>query len=254
METKTNNNNNTGNFSSEKKVQMEISKMSPFEKKLQKKIKTHGAVDNEFLNRFATGDITETEFQRFAIEFYHFSREWPVILTTLLVNTADEDEAFELTKILVSELGDDNPDNRHELIYRRFLRSIDIEPVKVMKDKKLGTTATYIDGMMDLFTNSEHTFSLGAQYSIENMAIPMWDKIISGLKIWIEKKKNKEMDITFFTFHRHLEENHEESMANILEEYEKKSDFNKPVFEKGGDALLNFLEIFWVGLADKNNK
>ena len=77
---------------------------------------------------------------RFSREFYHFTREWPSILSVLLVNTPDEDDAANLTTILVSDLGDDNPRKRHERLYRSDLRSLKMEPMdnyglKKLKDK-----------------------------------------------------------------------------------------------------------------------
>ena len=66
---------------------------------------------------------------------------------------------------------------------------------------------------------SDYFTALGAEYGLENMAIPMWDKLLPGL----EKAKQKfpmlkSMDIEYFTFHRELEEHHEEEMANVLGE------------------------------------
>src|SRR6266852_2285881 len=103
-------------------------------------INQHGAINNRFLSRFKDAKVTDEEFRKFAVEFFHFSREWPMILATLLVNTSDEQEAAEITKILVSELGDMNPNDRHELLFRQFLRSIDIAPTDALRTTKLPTT------------------------------------------------------------------------------------------------------------------
>ncbi|MDA8143710.1 MAG: iron-containing redox enzyme family protein, partial [Thermoplasmatales archaeon] len=65
-------------------------------------VKKHSAINNEFIDRFARGDISVSEFKRFSEEFYHFTREWVSILSVLLVNTPDENDAKNLTTILVS--------------------------------------------------------------------------------------------------------------------------------------------------------
>ena len=57
---------------------------------------SHPAINNDFLTRFSKGEVTDVEFGRFATEFFHFSRTFPAILANLLVNTADEGEAFEV--------------------------------------------------------------------------------------------------------------------------------------------------------------
>ena len=55
-------------------------------------VKKHNATNNAFIDRFARGDISEEEFKNFSIEFYHFTREWVAILSTLLVNTPNEND------------------------------------------------------------------------------------------------------------------------------------------------------------------
>ena len=62
----------------------------------------HGAINNPYLHRFQTGDLTENECRAFAGEFYNFARFFPKILVSQLVNTEDEKVADELTKVLYS--------------------------------------------------------------------------------------------------------------------------------------------------------
>ncbi|MBS3127621.1 iron-containing redox enzyme family protein [Candidatus Woesearchaeota archaeon] len=219
-----------------------------FETEMKQLAKTHGAVDNAFLNRFAQGNVSKAEFKRAGVEFAHFSREWPAILATLLVNTPDENEAAELTKILVSELGDLNPQNRHELLMRKFLRSIDVDPKEVMRQEQLPTTKAFNDGLKRLFADKDHFVALGAEFALENMAIPMWDKIIAGLKI--KKAEHPKMDIVFFTFHRALEEGHEDAMSNALGAHAHNL-VMQASFRRGAHELLNVLEQFWLGMDDK---
>ncbi|GGM78261.1 hypothetical protein GCM10007108_15520 [Thermogymnomonas acidicola] len=213
-------------------------------------VKKHAATDNDFINRFAEGRVSESEFLRFAVEFYHFTREWPAILSTLLVNTPDENDAASLTTILVSELGDTDPWKRHELLYRKFLRSIGLEPRELVGQRKLPTTQAWLDGMRNYFSG-DHFEALGAEFGLENMAIPMWDKLLPGLRKWKERGgRYANMDIEYFTFHRELEEHHEEAMENVLGQH-----VNDPVarakFRAGADGILKLEEAFWLGLADR---
>lgn len=224
-----------------------------FYNELYSTVKSHGATDNDFINRFARGDITKEEFDNFAVEFYHFTREWVSILSLLLVNTPNENDAESLTKILVSELGDENPSNRHELLYRKFLRSIAIEPENLIFQEQLPTTKQWLDGMRNYFS-SDHFTALGAEYGLENMAIPMWDKLLRGFKLVKEKFPGlQSMDIEYFTFHRQLEEHHEEEMANVLGEH-----INDPVarekFKTGAVGMLDKERDFWLGLSPRLTK
>ncbi len=43
-------------------------------------VKKHSAINNDFIDRFARGDISVSEFRRFSEEFYHFTREWDSIV------------------------------------------------------------------------------------------------------------------------------------------------------------------------------
>lgn len=212
-------------------------------------VKKHSAIDNDFINRFAKGQITEEEFRRFSIEFYHFTREWVSILSVLLVNTPDEEDAANLTTILVSELGDENPRHRHELLYRSYLRSIGIEPGDLVKREQLADTKAWLDGMRNYFAGN-HFEALGAEFGLENMAIPMWDKILAGMKIWVkEHPEYASMDIKYFTFHRELEEHHEEAMENVLGTH-KNDPLAREEFMKGAKGILDLEEKFWIGLSD----
>ena len=222
-------------------------------------VKGHSAINNDFINRFAKGDITEEEFKRFPIEFYHFLREWDSNLPVFLVNTstdglaplgtaADEGDAANLTTTLLSELGDDNPRHRHELLYRMYLRSIGIEPEDLVKREQLPGTKAWLDGMRNYF-GGDHFEALGAEFGLENMAIPMWDKILAGMKIWVEKHPEyKEMNIKYFTFHRELEEHHEEAMENVLGTHAS-DPVAREKFMVGAKGILDLEEKFWLGLS-----
>ena len=213
-------------------------------------VKRHSATNNAFIDRFAKGDISESEFLRFSVEFFHFTREWVAILSTLLVNTPDESDAANLTTILVSELGDNDPKKRHELLYRKYLRSIGLRPEDLVKKEQLKTTKAWLDGMRNYFAG-DHFEALGAEFGLENMAIPMWDKILSGFNVYFKKNpKYAKADIEYFTFHRELEIHHEEAMEDVLGTHKDDLDV-RDIFMTGIDGILKLETDFWLGLADK---
>ncbi|MHB8361721.1 MAG: TenA family transcriptional regulator [Thermoplasmataceae archaeon] len=223
-----------------------------FYQKTYEFVKGHSATNNAFIDRFAKGEITEEEFQNFSIEFYHFTREWVAILSTLLVNTPNEQDAANLTTILVSELGDMDPTKRHELLYRKYLRSIGLNPETLVKRKQLPATKAWLDGMRNYFSG-EYFEALGAEFGLENMAIPMWDKILSGFNLWLKNHpKYSNADIEYFTFHRALEEQHEAAMEDVLGTH-KKDPTARENFFKGAQGMLDLEEKFWLGLSDKRN-
>jgi pyrroloquinoline-quinone synthase len=215
---------------------------------MKKVVLAHPAIHNDFLTRFSTGDVTDREFDDFAREFFHFSRTFPAILANLLVNTPDEDEAFELTKVLTSELGDGDPSRRHELLFRKFLRSVDIDPARVISEQVKPSTNAYLNGLWRLYGARDHARALGASFGLENMAIPMWDQLLPGLRIVRERRLPK-MDIEYFTFHRELESQHEDAMEEVSD-IVGKDPASEESFESGIREALDLLHGFWVGLEE----
>ena len=209
----------------------------------------HPAINNDFLSRFSRGQVTDVEFDDFAREFFHFSRTFPAILANLLVNTADEDEAFELTKVLTSELGDGDPSKRHELLFRKFLRSVEIDPTRIISGGVKPSTDAYLSGLWRLYGGRDHAKALGASFGLENMAIPMWDQLLPGLRA-IKERRFPQMDIEYFTFHRELESKHEDAMEEVSAIVGRDPASEKS-FESGIREALDLLHGFWVGL-DEN--
>ena len=224
-----------------------------FYEQVRDEVLRHGAINNIYLNRFHTGTLTDYEFHEFAVEFHSFARFFPRILAAQLVNTEDEAVADELTKVLYSELGDGRVKNRHELLYRDFLRSIGIDIHEAMTRPMLPSTRAYIEGMEHLYSSTNHVTALGASFGLENMAITMWDHLIPGL-ISLRTSRFPSMDMTYFTFHRELEQSHEEAMKNAVQAVDgsgglaRLSPQEQDDFREGMVAVLNYLEAFWMGL------
>lgn len=223
-----------------------------FYEEMQQFVLRHGAINNSYLDRFKTGDLTDTDLKAFAMEFYNFARFFPQILASQLVNTEDERVAEELTKVLYSELGDGYTRHRHELLYRDFLRSLSIDVHEAMSRPMLPSTRTYIEGMQQLYADQNHAKALGASFGLEHMAITMWDHLIPGL-VRLKSVRYPQMDITYFTFHRELEAGHEEAMHHAITAMEAATESDLPGREKedfrcGVNSVLGYLEGFWKGL------
>ena len=231
--------------------------MSTFHEEMRDFVLEHGAINNPYLSRLRTGGLSDSEFREFAVEFYNFARFFPRILVAQLVNTEDEAVAEELTRVLYSELGEGHPEHRHELLYRKFLRSIAIDVHSALTRPMMPSTKAYIDGMENLYSSSNHHQALGASFGLENMAITMWDYLIPGL-IALKNSRHPNMDITYFTFHRELESTHEQAMENAVAAIEGHENLRRNLFPQerqdfhsGVTKVLDFLEGFWMGLEKK---
>ena len=228
-----------------------------FYEEMRRVVLGHKAINNTYLDRFQSGDLDDSDLREFAVEFYNFARFFPQILVSQLVNTEDEQVADELTKVLYSELGDGHTRNRHELLYRDFLRSVGIDVHEAMSRPMLPSTRAYIEGMERLYSDGNHAKALGASFGLENMAITMWDHLIPGLT-HLKSTRYSSMDITYFTFHRQLESTHEEAMEHAVKAVQGStnagmSDQEKEDFRYGVNAVLGFLEGFWMGLERKKS-
>lgn len=229
-----------------------------FYEQMRSEVLRHGAINNPYLDRFRLGEMTDEEFREFAVEFYNFARFFPKILVSQLVNTEDEQVADELTKVLYSELGDGQTRNRHELLYRDFLRSVGLNVHEAMTRPMLPSTRAYIEGMERLYSDGNHATALGASFGLENMAITMWDHLIPGLAR-LKRERYPRMDMTYFTFHRQLESAHEEAMEHAVAAVEGgtgpdgagMSEKEKEDFRRGMKAVLDYLEGFWMGLENR---
>jgi len=228
-----------------------------FYEEMRRVVLEHKAINNSYLDRFQSGNLNDSDLKEFAVEFYNFARFFPQILVSQLVNTEDEQVADELTKVLYSELGDGQTRNRHELLYRDFLRSVGIDVHEAMSRPMLPSTRAYIEGMERLYSDGNHAKALGASFGLENMAITMWDHLIPGLT-HLKSTRYSSMDITYFTFHRQLESTHEEAMEHAVKAVQGStnagmSDQEKEDFRYGVNAVLGFLEGFWMGLERKKS-
>jgi pyrroloquinoline quinone (PQQ) biosynthesis protein C len=226
-----------------------------FYEEMRTSVLRHGAINNGYLDRFTSGALTDEEFREFAAEFYNFARFFPKILVAQLVNTEDEAVADELTTVLYSELGSGRAKNRHELLYRDFLRSIGVDVHEAMTRPMLPSTRAYIEGMEQLYSSGNHTLALGASFGLENMAITMWDHLIPGLAR-LKADRYPAMDMTYFTFHRELEATHEDAMANAVAAMNCRGEVGqggmspeeREGFRRGVISVLDYLEGFWTGL------
>lgn len=228
--------------------------MSGFYREMREIVLHHGAINNSYLNWFRQGLASDEELYDFAVEFYNFARFFPKILVAQLVNTEDESVADELTRVLYSELGEGNPENRHELLYRQFLRSLDIDIHQALASPMLPSTQAYIGGLESLYSSGNHEQALGASFGLENMAITMWDHLIPGLQS-ISHERIPGLELRYFTFHRELESAHEEAMVHAVAALEghtavqgSLSVREREDFYGGVRQVLDFLERFWMGL------
>lgn len=231
--------------------------MSNFYREMRLHVLQHGAINNPYLTWFRTGVISDEEIHEFAVEFYNFVRFFPKVLVSQLINTEDEAVADELTRVLYSELGEGQPEHRHELLYRKFLRSIGIDIAQACAHPMAPSTRAYIEGMERLYSSGKHSQALGASFGLENMAITMWDHLIPGLRA-LKDARYPGMDLTYFTFHRELEGTHEQAMENAVAALEGQgnqlgalSSHERQDFHDGVNQVLTYLEGFWMGLEER---
>jgi len=218
----------------------------PFTTELREYVLRHGAVNNPYLDRFKEGELSDEEFVHFAEQFFAFVKHFPRILATLLANTPDDAAADELALILTSELGDGDPKRRHEYLYHKFLRSIGLEPTEAARAAWLDSTRAYIDGLAALYGHENYQVAMGASFGLEHMAISMWDQLIPGImRLKQTRPAFSRTNTVYWTFHRALEAQHEDSMMKALDGV---ANSDHASLREGCRAALDLLEGFWMGL------
>lgn len=212
---------------------------------LHDRIVQHRSVNNSFLDRFGRGEVQGRELDLFCAEYYHFVRRFPKILMGLLANVPDEAMAGEITKILLSELGDGDPAQRHELLYRRFLRSAGLDPAKLIATAPLPTTEAWLSGLERLYSHRTVPIALGASFGTEHMANTMWDHLNPGIERL--KRDRPAIDDEYFTFHKLIEDQHEDWMEKAIAALVVDEPGRRQV-EQGAWEALDLEAEFWLGI------
>jgi len=74
----------------------------------------------------------------------------------------------------------------------------------------------------------------------------MWDQLIPGLeKLKEGQGRLAEMDLFYWTFHRELEQGHEDAMSRTLDGLPPEEE---SALREGCLKALDLLEAFWLGL------
>lgn len=205
---------------------------------VQAYVKAHRALNNEVLKKFGEGNATKEEVLRFSKEFYHLARMYPQFVAHLLSQTPDDTAAKHLGVVLTSELGDGNPALRHELLYRKYMRSIGLKPEEVMKKPISPVTAKLLQEMQSVYESQDSMEGTGAAVAMENYGTPLCHQLVPALKLYKEKYFPS-MDMTYFSLHYTLEQEHADTMSQMLEEVPSYSIEEQRSFRRGMERLMD---------------
>lgn len=205
---------------------------------VQAYVNAHKALNSEVLKKFGEGNATKEEVLRFSEEFFHLARMYPQFVAHLLAETPNDTAAKHLGVVLTSELGDGNPALRHEALYRKYMRSIGLKPEEVMKKPISPITKKLLKEMQTVYESKDSLEGTGAAVAMEHYGTPLCHQLVPALKHYKEKYFPS-MDMTYFTLHYTLEQEHADTMTQMLEELPTYTPSEQKSFKRGMERLMN---------------
>lgn len=163
------------------------------------------------LKRCRTGEITKQELHKFIKQHQLYSRHFTRYLSALLANVIDEKDRLELTHNLFDEMGlGDAGKIPHSMLYRDMMVNMDIAP----DIKPLPSTLRLIDAMLQCCKSTNHLVGLGALCLGAEGVVPyIYSTIVEGLISIGESREN----LQFFTLHIECDDDHAETMYDIIQ-------------------------------------
>jgi pyrroloquinoline quinone (PQQ) biosynthesis protein C len=220
----------------------------------------HAAINNPYLARLQRGAIDETEFYRFACEFWAFAKNFVGVLAIGYAKCPDWTLKTDMGRILVEELGGEPTadgkllvnieENQHLDTYHNFLTSIGLDPSRMYDMPFLPGTRAFVDAQYRLYGADDYLLAQGASFGLENMALRMWRQTNPGLKRVRERMRDRlNVNLGYFTYHAQIETHHEAHTEDALANLPGRDDPDVQArFRRGAAEVLAAEAAFWNNL------
>lgn len=112
------------------------------------------------------------------------------------------------------------------------------------------TTLHFCNELQRLYGSEEPNIAEGASFAVENWAAAgFWQELEDGLTR-IKQTRHPNLRLAFFTWHNRVEAQHAGHTLEELETVYFQPTFDPTQFIQGGQAILDAIAVFWVGLED----
>jgi hypothetical protein len=258
-----------------------------FVDRCNEELMTHSVItDNAYCEWFAQGDLTRDNVRHFVVQFSVFSNLFLIAQLLKTINAGSLEGMRASKEILANELGvifnkpgaslgevsdtdrEGDPDvvsvegtvdggtfrfkAAHFEWLLRLGEKLDLG-FNDMGKRRHGTPATlfFCDQLSTIYGNEDPNIAEGASFAVENWAAAgFWKQLVAGLDAF-KKREQPDLPLAFFTWHDRIEEQHADHVMDELEELFFEDGFDEEKFIKGGLAMLEGVEAFWVGLNEQ---
>ncbi|MDQ6931208.1 MAG: hypothetical protein M3126_11165 [Candidatus Eremiobacteraeota bacterium] len=201
------------------------------------------------------------DLRDFTIQFSVFSHLFLEAQLRKCINAQTMESYRAGKEILLNELGVSfGPDGSVEGSKFRFTaahfewlldfgRHLGLEFAELGKRSK-GTAPTlqFCSALLEVYGAEDPSTAAGASFAIEHWAAAgFWKELIAGLRV--VKVRRPDLPLGFWTWHDQIEDRHAEHTGEELEAAFNLPGFDEGAFLRGGRAVLDAVEVFWMGLA-----
>ncbi len=174
----------------------------------------HPFWQNRLFRACAAGQLTREDYRFIFAQYYLYSKNFTRYLAALMASCESDYHRARLAENLWEEGGGIAPEKRHAEIFRRFMReglSIDIDDIDF-----LDSTRFFVREYLDFCLHS-HPVAASAFLSLgtEGIVPRMYAVMVDGLL----KAGIPEEHITFFRIHMECDDEHAETLEQIMVSY-----------------------------------
>jgi len=204
-------------------------------------------LQHPFLHRLSDGWLNKTQLQYFAEQYSVYCRYFPRFLAAAAGNIPDDATRLPIIENLWEEHGEGKLSASHRILYNQFAAALDLSVDHLNQVSPLATTQICCENLINLCHDGHFLESLGALGpGTEFFTNEEYSLIAEGLRKY---DFLTEEDITFWTVHISLDEDHYSEMVDAIRPWMTSLE-NKYLVKSGARKAIDLEILFWDGLED----
>lgn len=185
-----------------------------FTEELNKVIADKSLLQHPFYQKWNEGQLTKTELQEYAKQYYHFVKHFPRFVSCVHSNCDDVNVRQMLLQNLADEEGFKSDYKDHPSLWMDFAKSLGLTEGEVKNSTPLRETEDLVDGMYELSKSSQFELGLSALYAYESQVPEISKTKIDGLKKFYGI--DSEEALRYFTVHEEFDVYHSKDELDAI--------------------------------------
>lgn len=210
---------------------------------IQAMIVESGINENAFYRAFQDKPLSREKVKQIFQQYYYYIRTFPQILSGLAPRVNDELIRLNISKTVVSELGDGRGDP-HYIMFEKSLAGIGVKLDDYQTATYIPEAENLVENLRRLFLQESPNYAIGAHYVIEEFGFPMIANLYEGFRLYDGWEHE---DFNYFYLHILIECNHVEWIQEAMLSAVTNSKAEKEILEGAKQVLVALCE-FWDGL------